>query len=60
MNGEPIFVARLLLMFDHVLKKRAVAAGMIEHAVENNPHAALVRFLNQCQREPVCRRPCPG
>ena len=58
-HHEPILVRRGLLVFPQVLEGEKSQPGVVENAVEDDPHAAPVRLGNQIEEKLVGGRPLP-
>ena len=57
---EPASKARLALVLYQVQKRPVAHAHMVEHAVEDDAHAARMRLGNQLEHQPVGAGPDPG
>ena len=44
---EPIPVRRIRTVFHHVMKGPKAAAAVVEHPIQNQPHAALMHGIDQ-------------
>src|SRR5205814_6825069 len=59
-DDVPILVARLRLVLAQIPEGKKVAPGVIENAVNNDPDAARMRFLDHLKEKLVRGRPLPG
>ena len=59
LHHVPVAVAGLVLVFHQIPEGEKVAPRVVEHAVEDHAHPALVRFGKHLQEHLVRRRPLP-